>query len=253
MAGEPDFEKMSPEEISEYQRQNCIFCKIIKGEIPSRKAYEDDKMVAIMDINPAGKGHLLVMTKEHYPVLPLIPVEISAHMFRVTRDLNSALKKAMITNKSTIFMANGAVAGQQSPHFLYHIIPRESGDGLDNFNIPTKEVREEELQANLTIFKGKLGLMMKQFAAMRSQGKDAGKQGQQPQGTSQSSAPASPIPDHFDQKELARVIDSNPAMKEMIIKNPAEFKKELEKNPELKKLFGGLDIEKLSIALSSIK
>jgi len=253
MAGEPDFEKMSPEEIAEYQRQNCIFCKIIKGDIPSRKAYEDDKMIAIMDINPASKGHLLVMTKEHYPVLPLIPLEVSAHMFRITRDLNSALKKAMITNKSTIFIANGAVAGQQSPHFLYHIIPRESGDELDNFNIPAKESKEEELQANLPILKGKLGLMMRQFTAMKDQGKGAGKQGQQPQGSSQSVASAQPIADHFDQKELARVIEANPAMKEMIIKNPAEFKKELEKNPELKRLFGGLDIDKLSIALGSIK
>jgi histidine triad (HIT) family protein len=144
MAEQPDFDNMTPEQIAEYQRQNCIFCKIIKGEIPSRKAYDDDKIISILDINPAAKGHLLVMTKEHYPILPLIPFDTATHMFRATKGLATGLKQAVITNKITIFIANGAVAGQQSPHFLYHIVPRENNDGLDNFIVPVKDYKEEE-------------------------------------------------------------------------------------------------------------
>jgi histidine triad (HIT) family protein len=162
---EPDFDKMSPEEIAEYQRQNCIFCKIIKGEIPSRKAYEDDKIIAVLDINPAAKGHVLMMTKEHYPILPVIPPEISAHMFKITKELSIAIKKAMICDKITLFVANGGIAGQQSPHFLYHIIPRENLDGLDNFNIPSKEAKEEEIAPIMPALRARLSSMMKGYDA----------------------------------------------------------------------------------------
>jgi galactose-1-phosphate uridylyltransferase len=64
--------EMSQEEMLEQQKANCIFCKIVKGEIPSKKVYEDDMMLAILDINPAVKGHILVLPKEHYPIMPLI-------------------------------------------------------------------------------------------------------------------------------------------------------------------------------------
>jgi histidine triad (HIT) family protein len=270
---EPDFDKMSPEEIAEYQRQNCIFCKIIKGEIPSRKAYEDEKLVAIMDINPAAKGHLLLMPKEHYPVLPIIPPELSAQMFRLTRELSSAVKKAMITDKATIFIANGGVAGQQSPHFLYHIIPRENNDGLDNFNIPSKEVTEEEIAGIMPVIKGKLGLMMRSYysqfrkpvekkpewqagpeaAASSAASKQPVIQGT---GISGSGAGAGPLPSvprkPLTQQELAKFIFDNPKIKEKIIADPDGFKNEIESNPELKVLFSGISIHKLAEALRRI-
>ena len=65
---------MSPEQIAEMQKQQCIFCKIIKGDIPGKKVFQDDFVEAILDINPAAKGHTLVMPKEHYPILPVIPL-----------------------------------------------------------------------------------------------------------------------------------------------------------------------------------
>ena len=235
---EADFEKMSPEEMAEYQRQNCIFCKIIKGEIPARKAYEDDKVVAIMDINPATKGHLLVMTKEHFPFLPIIPIDLSAHMFRLTKGISKALKQAMVTDKATVFIANGGVAGQQSPHFLYHIVPRENNDGLDNFNLPSKEIPKEDIEKFLPVLKGKIGLIMRDYFAKR---------GKTP---SQNQAEQKAI---VNSPELAKMIMDNPKMKEFIVNDPEGFKKELEKNPDLKKIFGTVDIHKLSIALGSIK
>ena len=80
MVSEADLQNMSPEEVAEYQKKNCVFCKIIAGEIPSKVVFEDDSLSAILDI----KGHTLMMTKEHFPILPLIPKETSAHMFRIT-------------------------------------------------------------------------------------------------------------------------------------------------------------------------
>jgi len=233
MAEESDLDNMSPEEMAEYQKQNCIFCKIIKGEIPSRKAYEDDKIISILDINPATKGHLLIMTKEHYPILPIIPLDVSAHMFRTTKHLSKALKSAMITGNVTVFIANGAIAGQQSPHFLYHLIPREDNDGLDNFNVPQKDYKEEEVKQPLINFKGKIGLMMREYHSRKSR----------PAGETQPKAP----------KDLAAFIEDNPRIKEMILNSPENFKNEIESNAELKKMFAGINITKLSAALGQIK
>jgi histidine triad (HIT) family protein len=239
MPGEEEFESMSPEEIAEYQRKSCIFCKIIKGEIPSKKAYEDDKIISILDINPAAKGHLLVMTKEHYPILPVIPIDVAAHMFRTTKQLVKALKSGVVTGKVSVFIANGVVAGQQSPHFLYHLIPREDNDGLDNFNIPANDFSEEEVKKHLATFKGKIGLMTREYKARMKSG-----------GGSSAKPKEKLAAGH---KDLAEFIDKNPQMKEMIINSPEAFKKELESNTEFNRLFGGININKLSTALKQLK
>ena len=234
MAEEPDPSNMSPEEIAEYQRKNCIFCKINQGEIPSKKVFEDDKLIAILDINPAAKGHTLIMPKEHFPILPVIPPDTAAHMYRSTKHLSAAIKNGMVTNKATVFIANGAVAGQQSPHFLYHIIPREDNDGLSNFNVPANEFPEEQIKKFLAPLTGKISLQMKQYKA------------------SKGGAPVAqeaPVPAHTD---LASFIDKNPEIKDKIINQPENFKQELESNPELKQLFTGININKLSAALKSI-
>ena len=235
MVSEQDLQNMTPEEIAEYQRQNCIFCKIINGEIPSKQVFADDKVIAILDINPAAKGHTLMMPKEHYPILPTIPLDVAAHMFRTTKHLVKAVKEGMVATKATVLIANGAVAGQQSPHFLYHLVPREDNDGLDNFNVPANEFKEEEVKEHLASLKGKIGLMMREYR----QRKAAGYKTEQ----------AKPM----SQQDLAKFIDSNPAIKETIMNNPEGFKKELEANPELQKMFEGININKLSLALKQIK
>lgn len=242
MADQPDFDNMTPEQIADYQKQNCIFCKIIKGDIPSRKAYEDDKIISILDINPATKGHLLLMTKEHYPILPTIPFDIAAHMFRKTKGLVSALKQAIVTNKTTVFIANGAVAGQQSPHFLYHIVPRENNDGLDNFSVPARDYSDEEISQFINPIKSRLEPMMREYNSKT--GKAA---------TPKQASPELVIPATVDSHELAKLIEENPKVKEMIVNDPEGFKKELEANPEMKKIFANINIAKLSVALNSIK
>ena len=159
MVSEEELQNMSPEEISRLQKENCIFCKIVKGEIPSRKVYEDEKMLAILDINPAAKGHMLVLPKEHYPILPVIPPDVFKHLFRTTKYLVAAVKKGMVAPQVTVFIANGAVAGQQSPHFLFHIIPNE---GVD-FPIPKGNVPKEEAAKLTPALRANVGAIMKNY------------------------------------------------------------------------------------------
>src|SRR3989338_5246011 len=115
--------QLSPEQQKaiDAQKAQCPFCKIVKGEIPSKKVYEDDQLLAILDINPAVKGHLLVMPKEHYPIMPLIPPQEFSHFFTTVQKIVSGLQSAMLSEGVTLFIANGWVAGQQSQHFMLHL------------------------------------------------------------------------------------------------------------------------------------
>ncbi|MBN1792834.1 HIT family protein [Candidatus Woesearchaeota archaeon] len=263
MPDQPDFDKMTPEEIAEYQRSNCIFCKIIKGEIPSRKVFEDDKVVCIMDIRPAYKGHVLMMTKEHYPFLPVIPPELSGHLFRITKGVAKALKSAMVTDKVTVFIANGGLAGQQSPHFLYHLVPRENGDGLDNFNIPSRESRPEEIEKIKPLIAQRLMAITKQVmpkgssdslaaggsgGAAAASGKSAPQDAPDKKQGGGDSPGTEPAPANI--QDLAKIILENPKLKELIVNSPEKFKEALGSNPDLKKIFDGVDVDKLSFALS---
>jgi histidine triad (HIT) family protein len=133
---------MSPEELKQFQMQNCIFCHIVSGKVASKKVYEDDKCIALLDINPANPGHVLLLPKEHYAIMPLIPNDIIQHLFMVAKQISAALLKMLNKDMkdigsndigTNIFVANGAAAGQKAQHFMIHIIPRMSKDnvGLD--------------------------------------------------------------------------------------------------------------------------
>ncbi len=264
MVSEEELKNMSPEEIAEYQKKNCVFCKIIKGEIPSKQVFEDDKIICILDINPAVKGHCLVMPKEHYPILPVIPSDTAAHMFRTTKHLVKALKQGVVAPRTTVFVANGAVAGQQSPHFLYHLIPREQGDGLNNFDIPSNEFNEEDVKKHLSDFKAKITAMMNQYkSSVKKETNTKTPARPEPQTEEQQTEiqevkenpelEVEEAPKPRVKQNLARFIDSNPNVKNAIMENPEDFKKQLENNPELKKAFQGININKLSAALKSIQ
>ncbi len=125
---EEKIKNMSPEELAAFQKQQCIFCQIISGKIPSKKVFEDEKTIAILDINPARKGHLLLFPKEHYAIMPQIPDKEIAHIFQVSKKLSQVLLRSLKVNGTTIFVANGLAAGQRSQHFMLHIIPRKEGD-----------------------------------------------------------------------------------------------------------------------------
>ncbi len=144
--GQEEIDSMSPEQIAEMQRQNCLFCHIIGGRADAKKVYEDNKVIAVLDINPANPGHVLLLPKDHYAIMPQIPDEILSHMFMVAKGMSKALLKAFHAEGTNIFVANGGSSGQKAQHFMVHIIPRKQGDNIVAFNIPKARVGEDELR-----------------------------------------------------------------------------------------------------------
>lgn len=101
-----------------------IFSKIIAKEIPAHFVYEDELVVAFLDISQASKGHTLVVPKEEYNDIFDVPEELSAHLFKVVTKLSKAIKKAFNAQGLNILGNNGESAGQTVFHFHLHIIPR---------------------------------------------------------------------------------------------------------------------------------
>jgi len=144
MVTQEELEKMSPEEIKELQKQNCIFCSIISGKIPSKKIYEDDKCIVILDINPANSGHALVIPKEHEAVFPMLPKDLRKHCYMISKQVSQAMLSGFGVKGTSIFVANGALAGQKSPHAMIHVIPREENDGL--LSLPKNPITPADLK-----------------------------------------------------------------------------------------------------------
>lgn len=119
---------------------DCIFCKIIKGELPSKTVYEDELIKVIMNINPATDGHLLVLPKEHYVNIMDIDEKVLSHSFKVIRDnLYKKLKESL--NCEGLTIANNNELGQEIKHFHIHLIPRYKDDNAD-FNYDKTKVSE---------------------------------------------------------------------------------------------------------------
>ncbi|MBR6229596.1 MAG: HIT family protein [Eubacterium sp.] len=109
---------------------DCIFCKIIAGEIPSATVYEDDACKAILDVNPAAKGHVIVLTKEHAEDVFHISDEALSNAICVAKKVAAALKKTYQCDGVNILQNNGEVAGQTVFHLHIHVIPRFKGDSI---------------------------------------------------------------------------------------------------------------------------
>ncbi len=122
--------RLSPEELKQFQKQQCLFCQIVAGKVPAKKVYEDEHSLAILDINPAAPGHVLLLPKEHYAIMPQVPEKETGHLFLVAKYLSQVMLKVLKVGGTTLFIANGLVAGQRAQHFLLHLIPRKEGDGL---------------------------------------------------------------------------------------------------------------------------
>ena len=105
--------------------ENCIFCKIVRKEIPSEIVFEDDKSIAFLDINPVNDGHTLIIPKEHYEKMTDTPDELLVRLFIRAKQLIPLIQKA--TNASFIVEM---VYGIDVPHFHIHLIPRYNNDGL---------------------------------------------------------------------------------------------------------------------------
>ncbi len=110
--------------------QECIFCRILRGEIPSSRVYEDESMIAFLDINPLNPGHTLMIPRGHYDRITDMPGEEIAALMSKAPLIARAVVKATNAEGFNIFQTNGACSGQVVPHVHFHIIPRHEGDGL---------------------------------------------------------------------------------------------------------------------------
>ena len=108
---------------------DCIFCKIVAGEVPSARVYEDETKLAFMDIGPVQPGHTLLIPKKHCERLTDLPSEAVADLAGALPRLAQAVVKAANADGFNIFQANGACAGQVVSHLHIHIIPRHDNDG----------------------------------------------------------------------------------------------------------------------------
>ena len=110
--------------------KDCIFCKIIWGEIPSVKIYEDDLVYAFMDIAPINFGHTLVIPKEHHTSSATIPETTCGRMFHVGSRIGVALKRALDADAFNLHLADGTCAGQVVMHAHLHVVPRSTDDSF---------------------------------------------------------------------------------------------------------------------------
>ena len=112
---------------------DCIFCRILKGEIPSTKVYEDDLVYAFLDIAPINKGHTLVIPKNHSENLYTMPEADLVACAKVCQKIASVMKKAVNAEGVNLGMNNEKPAGQLVPHAHFHVIPRFASDGLHHW------------------------------------------------------------------------------------------------------------------------
>lgn len=125
---------------------SCIFCKIIRGEIPSYKVYEDELVLAILDVNPSSNGHTLVMPKEHFKDVTTVPKNILDHCFEVAQMIAQAQIKQLEATGCNIITNCGKSAGQSVMHFHIHVIPRYDNDGLDvSLGFPPKKIENKDM------------------------------------------------------------------------------------------------------------
>jgi len=216
---------MSPEEILELQKQNCIFCKIIAGEIPSVEIYSDDKVLVILDINPANEGHCIILPKQHYQILPQIPKDLVSYMFKIAKLTSRLLLRAMHVHGTTVFVANGALAGQKAPHFMVHVMPRKPGDML--MQIPKNPIDEERLKEIQEKLKQRLGFKEEQKQIEQKPKSEPKKQEktEEPPPKEEKEEPKEEKQDSPKQEEVDKELEELKRKKEKLL----EEKKQLEK------------------------
>lgn len=125
---------------------NCIFCKIAAGEIPSKTIYEDDKFRVILDLGPATKGHALILPKNHYANLYELPEEKAGDVMKLAKKMATVMTEKLGCQGFNLMQNNGETAGQTVFHFHMHLIPRYENDGQEiNWKpgSPTQEELEE--------------------------------------------------------------------------------------------------------------
>jgi len=114
---------------------DCIFCRIVAGELPCEKLLEDDHALALLDIGPLADGHALLIPKAHYVTVDAMPADVAAGLLRHLPALVAAVREATGCEGVNVLQNNGPVAHQVVPHVHFHVIPRNDGDAF-HFNWP---------------------------------------------------------------------------------------------------------------------
>jgi histidine triad (HIT) family protein len=126
--------------------EDCIFCKIVRRQATSSIVYEDEKILAFVDIRPVSEGHTLIIPKRHYVDVFDTPNELLANMYIVTKKVAVAVKKATGADGISVVQQNGKAAGQDIFHMHVHVIPRFEGKKMLHFNelaMVSREVLDE--------------------------------------------------------------------------------------------------------------
>ena len=130
------------------RNENCIFCQILNGDIPSTKVYEDDQFVIMLDIGPASFGHALILPKDHYANIFEMPEEVLSKSICLAKTFGEKLVKALGADGLNLVQNNGTAAGQTVFHYHLHLIPRYDGDSVGDLWTPgslSPEARQEIL------------------------------------------------------------------------------------------------------------
>ena len=122
---------------------NCIFCKLANGIIPTNSIYEDENFNVILDAGPATKGHALILPKEHYRNIYELPEDTAAEVFKLAKRMAETMTKKLNADGFNIVQNNEEVAGQSVFHFHMHLVPRYKGDGQYILWKPTEPAQEE--------------------------------------------------------------------------------------------------------------
>ena len=135
---------------------NCIFCKIVSGEVPCLKLYEDAQTLAFMDISPVHDGHCLAIPKQHYSTVFTISPRAVAAVAQTAAKIAKAVDQAVKPDGLSIMQANGPGAGQSVGHFHFHVLPRRIDDQLlfnwERYQTPGDRVRLTELAERIRSF-----------------------------------------------------------------------------------------------------
>ena len=135
---------------------DCVFCKIVAGQIPSTKVYEDEQVLAFMDLGQVNPGHVLVAVKKHAANLFELEVAQAEAIARATVKISNALKKAFEAEGLSVYQANGKPAGQTVFHYHVHLLPRHAGDGME-LVWPVKNPPREKLEAYAVAIRATMG------------------------------------------------------------------------------------------------
>ncbi|RME78246.1 HIT domain-containing protein [Candidatus Woesearchaeota archaeon] len=217
--------ELTPEQKAalEEQKKNCPFCKLVAGEFPSHRVYENEVLIAVLDIRPAREGHVLVIPKEHYFIPAMMPPDVFKKFYSSLGDIAAAMKKALLVKNVVEYSALGGGAGQQVPHMCVHLIPEWT------LSEPKKQLDDDRKRDLVKKTENVLNAMLqKNLSAL---GYTSGASTQPSQA--------------FTKEQVIEIIDQNPDLKKLIEEKPEDFRKLVASNDQLKILFEQVSVDEI--------